>query len=194
LAAAAHQAKRLAKAEGAGRHQRRVLAEAVAGRRHRPQLGGQLAERAVDGDRGRDEGRLRVRRQVQLLLRTLPAQPGEREAESLVGLFKGLPRRGAGLGPDPAHPHLLRALAGKDEGDLLVGEAHQASAPRRPLRCRSSWLRSSAILSRILRSSLALENSIARRMAFWTARAFERPWPMKQPPLIPSRGAAPYSV
>ena len=32
-----------------------------------------------------------------------------------------------------------------------------------------------------------------RRMAFWIALAFDRPWPMKQPPLTPRSGAAPNS-
>ena len=78
-------------------------------------------------------------------------------------------------------------------GDPLRGQAHPASTFRPPA-SRSSWLSSSAIFSRILRSSRALENSMARRTAFCTACALERPWPMKQPPFKPSSGAAPYSV
>ena len=39
-----------------------------------------------------------------------------------------------------------------------------------------------------------LEKSLAARMAFRTAFALERPWPMRQAPFTPSSGAPPYSL
>src|SRR6185295_15654592 len=183
--------------ESARGHQGRPLAEAVAGHRNRLKGRAGFGESAVDRDRGREQSRLGVRGQVQLVLRPLEAEAGERQAEGGVRLLEGRAGRRGNLGPGSPHADLLRALAGEDEGLGPFEDAHSAGCSSRaagpPSRLSSCWC-TSASFSLIFSCTRASENSTARRMAFRIARAVERPWPMKQPPSTPRSGAAPYSV
>ena len=68
------------------------------------------------GDAGGQDRGLRVDRQVKLLGRPLSDHPREREAERGVGSLHDGGRRRRALEQGSAHPHVLRALAGEDEG------------------------------------------------------------------------------
>src|SRR5690606_27307141 len=74
-------------------------------------------ERAVDGEARREDGRLRVGRELQRLLGPLEAEPGEREGERLVRRLED-PTCDLRLLEDlAAHAHFLTALTRIDERD-----------------------------------------------------------------------------
>ena len=72
---------------------------------------------------------------VQLGVGAFPAEPGEREAQGLVGLLESAAGAGKNLGELAAHADGLRALAWKDEGGVAGDEdGHGAIvAKNRPL-------------------------------------------------------------
>ena len=91
------------------------------------------------------------------------------------------PEGGQVLGDGQADP-----LAGAGDDGNAALETHHPPAPfnacsNRPI---SDWIRSWMRF---------MTNSRLIRTAFLTARAFDRPWPMMQTPLRPSRWAPPYS-
>ena len=71
------------------------------------------------GDRNRQQRRLGVLGQFQLVVRTFKTQAGNREAERLIGLFKHAPRGGVRVGQRLAHAGGLRALAGEQKSSLV---------------------------------------------------------------------------
>jgi hypothetical protein len=104
-------------AQRAGRDQRAPLAERVPGRDVEGQPALRL-ERAQDRDRIGEDGRLGVAGEGELLLRALPTELGDGEAERVVGLLehpacdRELEREVA------AHPDPLRTLSGKENRGL----------------------------------------------------------------------------
>ena len=129
LAAAADEPDRVAEVERAGGDEGRVLAHRVAG--GEGGLRGIDAELAPAGADGREVGdargeerRLRVLGAVEVLLGTLPREPGDRLAERLVGGGEHGGGVGRGFGEGAAHADGLAPLAGEHEGDL----AHRRSA------------------------------------------------------------------
>ena len=124
LPAPAHGDERVGERERRGGHERAVLAQAVA----RDPVGPDSAchERAQRGDAGGEDGRLRVRRELQLGLGSLEAEPRQREAERCVRLREDLAALGERVSERPPHPDLLRALAREHER-----EAHALAASGR---------------------------------------------------------------
>ena len=86
-------------------------------RRVDPEAGPALAQGGEVGDRRREQGRLGVDRQVELVGGSLEGQAADRLAERGVGFGEDGRggRRGGGQGL--AHADRLRPLAGEDEGD-----------------------------------------------------------------------------
>src|SRR5690606_11451143 len=78
-----------------------------------------VAEGAIRGAIRRDgmheNRRLRIASRGQLRLRSLPAQPGEREAKHVIGFLERAARDVARTGEVATHPHELRALAGEEQ-------------------------------------------------------------------------------
>ena len=129
LAAATDEADGIAEVEGAGGDEGRVLAHRVAGREGG--FGGIDAELAPAGANGGEVGDargeergLRVLGAVEVLLGTLPCEPGDRLAERLVGGSEHGGGVGRGFGEGAAHADGLAPLPGEHEGDL----AHRPSA------------------------------------------------------------------
>src|SRR5688572_16763396 len=89
----------------------------VVGRRRK--IGACLIERAQIGDRGGQDRRLRVQRQVQIFGRPGEAELGDRLAQGLVGRPKAGSRRSRTLGKGKAHADVLRTLSGEDERDSI---------------------------------------------------------------------------
>ena len=81
-----------------------------------------LAERAEAGHAHGQDRRLGVDGVVQLLGRTLEAEPGEGEAQDLVSLPEDPPGRLRDLVQGLAHAHVLGSLAREDEGDRACVE------------------------------------------------------------------------
>jgi len=79
-----------------------------------------LAYDAEDGDGVREDRGLRVAGLGQLVGRAPPHEPRERESQHLVRLLEGRPRHRPGAGERLAHPHLLRPLSGKEEGQPVI--------------------------------------------------------------------------
>ncbi len=69
----------------------------------------------------RQDGGLRVGRELELFLRPLEAQARKRKTEHRVRLLEDRPRRGRHFVKFPPHADELRALAGKEEGEHLTG-------------------------------------------------------------------------
>ena len=144
-AAAPHDPQRVGEREGAGRDVGRVLAEAVAG----DERGREPArrEQAVGGDADRQDRRLRVLGQRQLVLGAVEEEAAQRLAERRVGLVERLAADRKRVGQRLAHADLLRSLSGKDEGD-------------------HGWDTAAAAMSRSTRS---MKRSAAKRYAIATA-------------------------
>ena len=105
-----------AKSQAAGRHQRGVLAQAVARRRNPARC--LLAQHFERRDRNGQQRGLGVLGELELVFRTFETQAGNREAQRLVGLLKNAPRGGVRLGKRLAHASGLRALAGEQKSSF----------------------------------------------------------------------------
>ncbi len=121
---------------------------------------------AVDSYRHRQDGRLRIRRQLELILGSLEAELRDRKTQRLVRNAKDLARGGTGVIEGATHSDRLRALSGKD-----VCRCHVGDPRAQALAC--SLVRARSVSMRWL-SPLSL-NSLATRMALRIARLFERP-------------------
>src|SRR5476649_1379646 len=169
-----HEAQRVAERERARRDVRGILAETVPRdeRRREP------ARRQESGGRGtdREDRRLRMLGQRQLILGAVEDDAAERLAERRVGLVERLAADRERVGQGAAHANLLRALSGKDESDHARGTADAAMSPS---------------MRGIKRSDA---NRCASAMPLRTAFALDRPWPTTATPLTPSSGAPPYSA
>src|SRR6266851_901293 len=120
--AGARRPDRIMELHGAGRDQRRVLAQRMAGveQRELEPAARLLHQHAVGGDGDGEDRGLRVGRLAQLLLGALEEEPQEPPAEGRVGLVEHRARLGIGLRQRLAHPHRLRTLPRKDERDRHV--------------------------------------------------------------------------
>ena len=121
-AAQAHDSNRVGERESSGGDVGGVFAERMARREGRslqplrePRF--EIPER---GDRMRQDRRLSVRGQLELLLRALEAQPRQRKPQRRIGLLEDPPRGVRRIEQGLAHPDRLRALPGKEKR-----EAHQ---------------------------------------------------------------------
>ena len=75
-----------------------------------------LGQHAPSRNADRQNRRLGVFSELELILRPIKDQPREREAESLVGLGKGLGGNRKALGEFAAHAYGLRTLPRKEKG------------------------------------------------------------------------------
>jgi len=92
----------------------------MAGHGVRPQLDtglpSLLTHRLQESDAGRQDGRLGVDRQVELLGGSLQDEARQGEAQGCIGLLQRGRGGGGVLNQCLPHADVLRALAGKDEG------------------------------------------------------------------------------
>jgi hypothetical protein len=122
LPAPPHQPQAVGKPEAAGRHQCRVLAEAVPGRQRRQQWPAhQFVEYPQAGHLMGEQRRLGIARQADLAGRVLEGQAGHVEAEGLAGLGIGLAGDAELRAEVAAHPAVLRALPREHEHDAPLG-------------------------------------------------------------------------
>ena len=128
-AAPPHDPQRVGERERAGGDVGRVLAEAVAGDERRADSPCDV-EQPARGDADREDRRLRVLGQRQLILGPFEAQAAERLAERGVGLGERLAADRKRVGERLAHADLLRTLSGKDEGDHWCDTAAAAAISR----------------------------------------------------------------
>ena len=112
-------------------------------------------EHAICRDTRREDRGLRVFRQHQRILGTVPNQAAQRLAQRLVGFGKHLPRSRKRIGERAPHPDLLRSLPRKYE----CNHETDAAAISCSTRCRNP----------------AVENRWAMRMALRMAFADDRP-------------------
>jgi len=193
--------------QSARRHQGRVLAEAVPGHDDRKVSGARFAPASATARWTAIE----VARRAGWVLVVRPSSssgPSKQSRESgKAERLVGPPRKSAGRPPRrrPRRgpmPTFCDPCPGEGEGDhpaeglpaALLGRARRPALGRTIRGGEELLLLASGAPPPCRGSSgagSAAENSTARRMAFWIAWAFERPWPMKQPPLTPRRGAAP---
>ena len=149
MTALAHQPHRLGERQDAGRDHGAVLAHRMArvelGLWVHPSGAPAFAKGGEKGDRDRDERRLGVGGEVQLLGRALEGEPADRLAQGFVRLGHDCRRRRRRLDEGLAHPHCLGTLARKHESDLQV-------APR----IGSGWPRARPIGGPCLRDVLAV--------------------------------------
>src|SRR5690606_22165714 len=140
-------AQRVGEGQAARRNVRGELAQRMA------RGAGDVAEEVLDGAKRRDrvdeDRRLRVARRGQLVLRSLVAQAGEGEAQDVVGLLEGLPRRRRAGDEVTAHPHELRTLPREEEGYHRRTDAAQVNpAPNATVRTfEPGWMRPSSTAS-----------------------------------------------
>jgi len=136
-AALAHKHQRGIEVDDVRRHQRRELAQAVAGhvarRNHLTHQLPALAHRVQASHADRQDCGLGVDRVVQVLFGTLEAEPGQREAEDLVGPPKDAACRCGCVVEGFAHAHVLRALSREYESHrpVAVWRGHAALGVRR---------------------------------------------------------------
>ena len=129
-AAPADELHRDIEGNGAGRAERRELAEAVAPEhaRREPELG---LERAKHGDLRRQDRGLRELREVEPRV-VAEAEGGHVEPERLAGLGEDRARRREAVAEVPRHPRSLRALTRKDDRNpghrpmIVVAEAPES--------------------------------------------------------------------
>ena len=127
-------------------------------------------------DADRQDGRLRVLGQRQLVLGPFEAQRRTADpAKRGIGLVERRPRLGERLGQRPAHADLLRTLSGKEKRD------HRPGTEAAAISCSTRGMKS------LVANRYAI--AIALRIAF----ADDRPWPTIARPATPSSGAPPYS-
>ena len=121
LAAFADEPHTVGEREDAGSDHRAVLAHRVAGVEGGSEVSDRagcnlgLRERVQVGDRRRQDRRLRVDGQIELVGRTFEAERRDRLIERLIGSAKGGRSSRGGLSERLAHTDVLRTLAGKDE-------------------------------------------------------------------------------
>ena len=133
--ARAHDRRRLGGREAADADDGAVLAEGVAGHEIAPR-GAVLLEHGVKRGRDREDGRLRVLGELELILGTLEAERGDGEAEGGVDVVEDPARRRILLGDIPAHPGVLTPLAREDEGGVMFhGGGDDLPPTRRSLGC-----------------------------------------------------------
>src|SRR5262249_61215377 len=82
----ADQTRGVAQAQSAGRDQRRIFAQAVPRDEVRPEPF--FRERAKSGDGSRQNRRLRVRRELQILLRAVEAEIAQTESQRPINLVE----------------------------------------------------------------------------------------------------------
>ena len=135
-----------------------------------------LLQHRVEGRRDGQDGRLRVFRQLQLILGTFEAELRDLEPEGLVDFVKDTARVRVSLEEIASHAGVLASLSGEDEGGAVLHcgaddiETYVASSCDWCSRvCRS------LIFSRIMTSMRFMAKSRATRTAFLMAFAFERP-------------------
>ncbi|OPZ18314.1 MAG: hypothetical protein BWZ10_01055 [candidate division BRC1 bacterium ADurb.BinA364] len=108
--------KTLAPSKNACGGQSAIFAKAMPGGGDGPDALG--AQRGQRGHGDRVQRRLHVDRQFQFVFRPLEAKRGNGAAKLLVGLGKHIPGFGIRFGEFAAHADGLRALSGKQEGDI----------------------------------------------------------------------------
>jgi hypothetical protein len=81
----------------------------------------QIAQDRESGNGNRQQSRLRIFSELQLLVGTLEAKSGQREPQRFVGLLENTPRDGPRRGKGAAHSGGLGTLSGKNECDLHRG-------------------------------------------------------------------------
>ena len=137
-AAAAHEARGVGQRQRAGSVVGGELAERVAGGGAHVRLE-HVAGHGPGGGAVREERRLRVVREREILGRPAEHEPAERLAERGVDLVERATRGRKGVGEVPGHAGLLRALAGKEQNDVgrrrhdqkrITMEAHVKPAPK----------------------------------------------------------------
>ena len=107
----AHQAHRIGKVQRSNRHERRVLAQAVAGDKVRRQT--LFRHHAISRHRHGQNGRLRVRRELQFLFAAFKAHFGDGEAQRMIRFLKHSAGRGIIFRQLFAHARVLRRLPRK---------------------------------------------------------------------------------
>ena len=118
IAAHAQQPRRVGDREAAGRRERRIFAERMAGDEGRIALQVETRlglEHADRGEADRHQRRLGIARQRQLVLRPSKMIAESFSPERLVDLLENRARRGKRIGQRLAHADGLAPLAGKDE-------------------------------------------------------------------------------
>ena len=115
LSAIAHGAHRIRKRQGAGRHVRRILPQAVSGDVGRDDRFG--LKHAPRRDRHRQDRRLRDLRQLKFVFGTFEAELRKFVAESIVGFVESFLRHRIQSSEFLAHANRLRTLSGKEKGD-----------------------------------------------------------------------------
>ena len=130
---------RVVQGQRAHRHQRRIFAQAVAGHPGRPHP--LVEDGAEAGDAGGEDRGLGVGGELQVGLRTVPAQLRDPVAEGVIGLVEGRLALRERLGQRAPHADLLRSLAREDEGDAHAMPAEEVSL-RAPRARSSSSMRS----------------------------------------------------
>src|SRR5688572_16070963 len=91
-------------------------------------------------DRMNQDGRLRVVRARELIVRTLPHHIRQRCAEYFVGFLESLARNRKRVGQILPHADVLRTLSGKNEGYQRRTEApHVKPAPNATIRTLSPF-------------------------------------------------------
>src|SRR5436190_2829591 len=135
LTALANQPDGVGKFEGTCNHQRRVFAQAVA--RDKIRLHALFLGHPRRRHRDRENGRLRVGGQLQLLGGALKAKLREREAEGRVSFFENRTGGSKRLCQLPPHPRNLRPLAGKKESRLGLNHCCRSRSPAHRFRADS---------------------------------------------------------
>ena len=105
--------------QSADAHDRAVFAEGVAGDEV-ASGGAALFEHRVNRSRHRENCRLRVLRQLQLILGTIEAEVRDRVAERGVDVIEHAPRRRKRLGDIAPHAGVLAPLPGKNECSVVL--------------------------------------------------------------------------
>ncbi len=125
FAALLHQFQGAFETQSLRRNQRRILAETVSGgHRGLQPVVGQLTEDLQAGDGMCQQCRLRISRQVQLIVRVPEGQFRDVVSEDVAGLRVDLPCDFVFVVHVAAHPRVLGTLAGKREKNVLCGVTH----------------------------------------------------------------------
>src|SRR5690606_17046412 len=128
LTALRDEPERVLEAQGSGRDQRRVFAETMPGREHGlERIACDRLERFEACDLVRQQRGLRIACQVQLAARIAEARLAHVVAEDSARALIYFSSSRKFLDDIPAHPDVLRALAGKDDENFP--SSHGASGP-----------------------------------------------------------------
>src|SRR5262245_43750352 len=130
LAAKANQSSRVTQTKSAGRDQRGVFAEAVA--RDEIRFYAFFKKNARRGDGHRQDRRLGVRRELQILFRAVKAKLAQTESQRLIGFGECVARGGEVFSQVAPHSDALGTLTWKDECEFahslwLAAGANQRS-------------------------------------------------------------------